>query len=1136
MVGVRLFVCAVVPPSAAGYRFRYPRGVVVLSILWDLANGAIKLRWDNVTTDSGAVQKGLAAELGLTGSTGDRRAYKAVLAKNGQSVDAYAHDLWQGAEWGQEVDDMALKDMILDVLQSTPNGSIALKELADMSGVQADLEAQISLGKGDIQRKLEEVDANLAKNAQQMADFRKRINDTVQKLESGKPLIIPIGEGEFGPIYDQFRGKPQEAVDFLLAEKNGEAIGALSHKDIGEIDLVWGKEGTGHSDGYGLSKLAKYHPEVLDKLQPILDDMEVVSRNANRVNLESPKYQAAVRLTWNNERKNWLLTAFEKRNSAIDNTTDTGETAISGKQNDTATLQSTASENKDTTSIPENQISEKEIFNTPTLPTNEDVPFMIERYDADGNRIGDGSVHSSYSIVDFSAYPQISHNVQKASGTESVYVTYTNNENGKSATMRFSGHESNAVRFGQQLRGHNYQEQELAQMSEAGKKMFIDKPINELMYRLGLVDKEIVTKYLPKIEKRNVSKNKVDNGEFEIADISLSELQKLPIGTDISKYKGKAIKDGNVYILVESDKVLGKPYSVEEYSAPENGMPSMIWNAQKLDNPIFKREVFDAFAGHLGETLGAESVVTDAAEIQRVFELHQAVGEGLRTAIVQNAEIAAERADIERVAKENGTWLKAPNGKDTNLTERQWVDVRTSRFKSWTGDWELAAKRVKIIDVKPRHNFNINQRVVLAKKEIIQWAKEHNIIRQLSNSNTGGKGTIGINPKSISKIVDDAYNIKDKSARQLYLNLLLYIEDIIRESALGESHLGYAKGADGARRPENGIDANVTIYRYYGAIKIGDKLQRVKTTVKKSNVIGSSNLYTYEIAKIELVDGKTVIDFSNNPSSNNSITFAKLLHNVENDKKNGEKLLDYTKIVDANGEPMVVYHGTVRSKDGKFNTFNAPNGLAWFSESKEHAMGFAGEKKLFKKRDLYSVYLNVRNPLNVGYLDIGGSFIAQDLAKTTGLPLNEIQSIVENLNPSWKWQVTNSEEFKRLAEKYGYDGFVAQEYNPSLKSYVKTYAVFNPNQIKSATENTGEYSPANDDIRYSLNLDDVTIATPEMEAEANLYTSSTSSPTPTLHPYPSIVGYRFRYLCLNSGILSHYLRRHPILLGIVFDT
>ena len=44
-------------------------------------------------------------------------------------------------------------------------------------------------------------------------------------------------------------------------------------------------------------------------------------------------------------------------------------------------------------------------------------------------------------------------------------------------------------------------------------------------------------------------------------------------------------------------------------------------------------------------------------------------------------------------------WLKAPNGKDTNLTEQQWVMVRTQNFKEWFGDWENKPEEAsKVID------------------------------------------------------------------------------------------------------------------------------------------------------------------------------------------------------------------------------------------------------------------------------------------------------------------------------------------------------------------------------------------------------------------------------------------------------
>jgi len=167
--------------------------------------------------------------------------------------------------------------------------------------------------------------------------------------------------GPFGEIYTQFKGKSQEAIAYLLDKKSGEAVGALHHKEIGDIDLVYGKEGTGHSDGYGLAKLAKYHPEVLNNLQDILNDMVVTKRSENRVQLESEKYQAAVRLTWDNKKKTWLLTMFEKKNSVLDNTTDTGKTLV-GNGNDTATPENTViSDGKDNTSLPNEQISEEEI-------------------------------------------------------------------------------------------------------------------------------------------------------------------------------------------------------------------------------------------------------------------------------------------------------------------------------------------------------------------------------------------------------------------------------------------------------------------------------------------------------------------------------------------------------------------------------------------------------------------------------------------------------------------------------------------------------------------------------------------------------------------------------------------------------
>jgi len=50
-------------------------------------------------------------------------------------------------------------------------------------------------------------------------------------------------------------------------------------------------------------------------------------------------------------------------------------------------------------------------------------------------------------------------------------------------------------------------------------------------------------------------------------------------------------------------------------------------------------------------------------------------------------------------AKNNGTFMKAPNGKPTNLTEQQWITVRTPEFKAWFGDWQNSPQNAsKVVD------------------------------------------------------------------------------------------------------------------------------------------------------------------------------------------------------------------------------------------------------------------------------------------------------------------------------------------------------------------------------------------------------------------------------------------------------
>lgn len=65
----------------------------------------------------------------------------------------------------------------------------------------------------------------------------------------------------------------------------------------------------------------------------------------------------------------------------------------------------------------------------------------------------------------------------------------------------------------------------------------------------------------------------------------------------------------------------------------------------------------------------------------------------------RTSEYTPEEQDIIERARQNGTYMKAPNGADTNLTPKQWSQVRTNAFKDWFGDWENSPEKAsKVVD------------------------------------------------------------------------------------------------------------------------------------------------------------------------------------------------------------------------------------------------------------------------------------------------------------------------------------------------------------------------------------------------------------------------------------------------------
>ena len=100
----------------------------------------------------------------------------------------------------------------------------------------------------------------------------------------------------------------------------------------------------------------------------------------------------------------------------------------------------------------------------------------------------------------------------------------------------------------------------------------------------------------------------------------------------------------------------------------------------------------------------------DAAKVIKGFKNPKLSGENLRQQ--RKNSITEEMQSIKTKAQSDGTFMLAPNGEPTNLTERQWLQVRTEAFKEWFGDWENdpeEASQMKDENGEPKvfyHNTN----------------------------------------------------------------------------------------------------------------------------------------------------------------------------------------------------------------------------------------------------------------------------------------------------------------------------------------------------------------------------------------------------------------------------------------------
>ena len=139
--------------------------------------------------------------------------------------------------------------------------------------------------------------------------------------------IVPIKE--FGENYAEFYHNGEGAVQKLLAEKQGQVAGAFYRKELGDIDLVWGKvwqDQKGALQGYGLAKIKAKHPEITaENLDDVIKNGQTKIRQNEAIQIEKDGYKVVLKNNWMGEKtpNKWIVTAYEKERKVSSISSDT---------------------------------------------------------------------------------------------------------------------------------------------------------------------------------------------------------------------------------------------------------------------------------------------------------------------------------------------------------------------------------------------------------------------------------------------------------------------------------------------------------------------------------------------------------------------------------------------------------------------------------------------------------------------------------------------------------------------------------------------------------------------------------------------------------------------------------------------
>ena len=416
----------------------------------------------------------------------------------------------------------------------------------------------------------------------------------------------------------------------------------------------------------------------------------------------------------------------------------------------------------------------------------------------------------------------------------------------------------------------------------------------------------------------------------------------------------------------------------------------------------------------------------------------------------------AEMKDIVARAKADGTYMKAPNGKPSNLSPRQWVQVRTKAFKKWFGDWEKASKWLKIKSMKA---MQIENRTV--SEEEAREAYER--IGSVENAIDGKK--VDFVKTSFGKILRhkgvDTKIIMDKLDVLFKESVPLFFE----EETAKEGHKDHSSNFVGYHHYLNKI--TIDGKDYY--VRFTAQEIRTNPTKKKADGFTPYQFHNTSISDVDIYESteSSVESPGTFPvtGTNRAYVDAKLANYLESAKESYE---NSSKIVDENGEPRVVYHQTnstvwINRKTGEnYEDLNWNEKDYWQNEASQEEW-----EETWEELDFYTFDNKNHGRRSV---EMPAFFFAPEYDENHEYGDRTIEAFLNIKNPVINPTIENAGVYNDAGEKAmqklideGYDGFI-REYDGTINEI----NAFFPNQIKSATDNIGTFDADNNDIRFQF--------------------------------------------------------------------